>query len=383
MQWRAVQQANKGLAAAALACLLTVSSPVTSAAAPDIDVVRLQASYDNGPKRVRDAALEAHLAQLVKRITDANPDFATLAVTVHVLREPLPYAFLLDNGVTYVSTGLIARLSNETQLAGLIAAQVAGVVRHDDQTLHRTMRDRFVAQFIPSLVVITATVGMGTGALASAANRAEEAQRRKLQAASDAVALGWLERAGYDPREVPQGVQRLLDALTREQRFGTTELAKADTLTARVESFTQGLPPGDSNGAQVGKSSAADWWRPAARRFALEIAYEDLNNGRTTALTALLDSIEATDSPGGQTAFLRAQDLQKREPGQDHVADVIAAYERCIGYRDVPAIAFRELAFIYRSHGDAAQARSNFQQYLTRAPTSVDAPIIRGYLEGL
>ena len=383
MRLRAAQQANKGLIAAALACLLAIASPLTTGAAPDIDVVRLQASYDNGPKRVRDAALEAQLAQIVKRIADANPEFATVPVTVHVLREPLPYAFLLDNGVTYVSTGLIARLANETQLAGLIAAQVAGVVRHDDQTLHRTMRDRFVAQFIPSLVVITATVGMGAIPLGNAANRAEEAQRRKLEAASDAVALGWLKRAGYDPRQVSQGVQRLLDALTREQRFGTTELAKADTLTARVESFTNGLPPDDSNGGQLMQASTADWWRPAARRFALEIAYEDLSYGRTTSLSALLDSIEATDSPSGQTAYLRAKDLQSREPGQDHVADVISAYERCTAYKDAPPTAFRELAFIYRSHGDAARARSNFNQYLTRAPAAVDAPIIRGYLEGL
>src|SRR5262245_43752114 len=83
-------------------------APGAPSASPDIDLVRLQAGYDNGPNRIRDGAGAAHLAQMVKRIADANPEFAALPVEVRVLREPLAYAFVLDNGAAYVSTGLIA-----------------------------------------------------------------------------------------------------------------------------------------------------------------------------------------------------------------------------------------------------------------------------------
>jgi hypothetical protein len=383
MRRLAALMAKRALMATGVACTLvcSVASAAPSSAA-DIDVVRLQASYDNGNQRVRDAALEAHLAQIVKRISDANPDLAALPVIVHVLREPLPYAFALDNGATYVSTGLIARLSNDTQLAGLIAAPLAAIVRHDDQTLHRTMRERFLASFIPSLVVITATAGLGAVPLASATNKAQEALRVKLQAASDGAALQWLKQAGYDPSEVPRGLQGLLDELTREQRFGNANLNRSDMITARIASFTQGMPTAEATDGQA-PAAKADWWRRASRQFALDIVVDDLNNGRAVALGALLDSVDAADGPGGVTAFLRAEDLQKREPDHEHAAEVIAAYERCITYSDVPVIAFRELGFLYRHEGDAARARTNFQRYLTGAPKAADAPIIRGYLESL
>jgi hypothetical protein len=373
--------AKQVLMAAGVACGL-VCSAVSAAAASEIDIVRLQASYDNGNQRVHDAALEAHLAQIVKRIKDANPELANLTVTVHVLRETLPYAFCLDNGAMYVSTGLIARLANETQLAGLITAQFAGIVRRDDQALHRTLRQRALAEFIPDLLIITATMGAVGGALNKARSTAQEAGQLKLQSASDAAALQWLKQAGYDPREVPRGAQTLLDELTREQRFGGADLSRADKLAARIDSFTKGLPPEDVTSGQ-GTTATADWWRPTARQFALDIILDDLNNGRSVALQALLDSLDATDGPGGVTAFLRAQELQRREPGPEHAAEVIAAYERCIAYSDAPFVAFRELGFVYRREVDAARARTNFQRYLTIAPKAPDAPIIRGYLEGL
>jgi beta-barrel assembly-enhancing protease len=383
MKQRAGPWVHRRLAAAGLGCLFAVAYPVMPEAAEqstDIDLLRLQASYDNGPLRVHDTALESHLAQIVKRLADANSEFGALAVSVHVLRESLPCAFVLDSGATYVSTGLIARLGNEAQLAGLIAAQVAAVERHDEQTLHRAMRDRFTAQFIPSVVVITATLGLGAVPLASSAERAEAAHRRELQAASDAVALGWVQRAGYDPRQVPAGLQRVLDALSREQRFGTTEISSADKLAARIESLTRELPTSDDG--QSVTTSVTGWWRPAVRRYALDIANDDLSHGRSASLAALLDLVDASDGPSGQTAYLRAQDLQRREPGREHAAEVIAAYEQCIPYADAPPAAFRELAIVYRREGDNARARADFEQYLTRAPTAVDAPIIRGYLEG-
>jgi hypothetical protein len=383
---RAVRVAKRSLLTAALACTLACSVLAAPPSSPDIDLVRLESSYDSGNQRVRDAALEAHLAQIIKRLSDTSPELAALPVRVRVLRENLPYAFALDSGASYVSTGLIARLANEAQLAAVMAIQLAPGIRHDEQALNRTTNKRILAQAIPNVLLIMVTAALAAPAISKGSETAYQTERLRLQAASDAAAQQWLRQAGYDPRDAPRGMRLLLDDLTREQRFGDADLNRADTLTSRIEALSKGEPASEPSSASSASSvqsapAPADWFRAAARRFAFDIVWDDLNNGRTGALLALLDSVDAIDGPSGMSTFLRAQDLRQRQPGHEHAAEVIAAYETCITYPDVPFIAFRELGFLYRREGDAARARSSFQRYLTSAPAAVDAPIIRSYLE--
>jgi len=43
---------------------------------------------------------------------------------MRALRAPDPFIFCLDNGAAYVSTGLLARLQNDSQLAMLLAPEL-------------------------------------------------------------------------------------------------------------------------------------------------------------------------------------------------------------------------------------------------------------------
>jgi len=45
------------------------------------------------------------------------------------LRDPEPNAFALPNGSIYVTTGLLALLDNESQLAAIIAHELTHVMR--------------------------------------------------------------------------------------------------------------------------------------------------------------------------------------------------------------------------------------------------------------
>jgi hypothetical protein len=368
---------------ALMTALLGSGAAAAAAPTPEIDAARLEASYNAGATFVRHPALDGRLAELVARLVASNPDAGAVASRIHALREPLPYAFALDNGALYISTGLIARLSDETQLAGLIAAELAALVRHDSLSSRQSLRERGLAHFVPNLLLITATAGLAAVAINKGDIAARERVRRQLQSESDALALRWLARAGYDPHEVPRGLQRLLDALTQEQRFGASELANADLLNARIESFNRGMPPVAADASPAAAAPAAEWWRPLARRFALDIAYTDLNRGDAVALHGMLAEVDADDGPTSMTAFLRAEDLRKRATEPDRIREVIAAYQSCVAFADAPPLAYRELGFLYRRQGDVERARSSFQDYLSRAPTAADAPIIRGYMEAL
>src|SRR5262245_11473958 len=105
--------------AIALACVsafacLSAFAPAARAASPpppplppEVDNARLEASYNSGTQLVRDSRVDAYLAQIVERLAAANPDVRAASIRIHALKQPLPYAFGLDNGAVYVSTGLL------------------------------------------------------------------------------------------------------------------------------------------------------------------------------------------------------------------------------------------------------------------------------------
>jgi hypothetical protein len=135
--------------AAAVSIALSVlgfaaASQSRAAAAPDpaIHDERLEASYNSSSEFIQYPVLDHYLAQVVRRIQDANPDAASIAIRIHALNYALPYAFVLGSGAAYVSTGLIARLDNESQLAAVIAMPLAALVRHDNDKLSADQRQR-------------------------------------------------------------------------------------------------------------------------------------------------------------------------------------------------------------------------------------------------
>src|SRR5688572_24268126 len=106
---------------------LIVVAPMALADQPRIpaqvltEASREEARLNSRPELVRDAALDARLAAFVQRLIAHDPDAAAGGFRIHALRSAAPYVFCLDNGAIYVSTGLLARVQNDSQLAALIA----------------------------------------------------------------------------------------------------------------------------------------------------------------------------------------------------------------------------------------------------------------------
>ncbi len=378
--------------AVALAAFALAGAPRTSIAAVPESVIeeRLEAGYSAGKDLVRDPALDHELERIVTRIRSANPDAADLAVRIHALRGTLPSAFALQNGALYVSTGLIARLGDEAELAAVIAAQLASVIRHDTTTGESEVRAALLRRLIPNLLAIGATIGLAGGAISRADTEARDKILLGLQAQSDAVALHWLAQSGYDPAAFARGLKRLSHALSAEQRSDTTELANVKALDARIAQLGEtvatdpplpsaGITPASLAGAPA--SIPRDWFRPAARRFELDIATQDLERSNGVGFLALLEAVDRDDGAGGVTALMRADYLRQTRADLASLPEVIGAYQACTAFKDAPPRAFRELGYLHRRNGEPALARADFLEYLKRAPTAADAPIVRSYLE--
>jgi len=363
-----------------LFALLCTVGTAAAAADDSLSDERLEASYNTGPTFIHYPALDAYLAQVVRRLQGANPDAAALPLRLHAIENELPYSFVLNNGASYVSTGLLARLEDEKQLAAMIALSLAPVVRHDAQTNSAEGRKRVVRSYLPNLLIITATAGLGAIAIKKADDQAAAERTARLQSASDAVALHWLASAGYDPHAAPAALHRLFETLEAEKRFGTSEFSDLGGLAARADALDHLVTEVPAPSESAKPVDPTGNFPKISTYYALRRAGADVE-GHPVSVVPILDRIEARQGETGPSAFLRAELIRRNSADQASVPAAIQAYERCVAHADAPPTAFRELAFLYRRANDTEHARKNFLTYLAHAPNADDAPIIRTYLE--
>ena len=77
-----------------------------------------------------------------------------------VLRDPSPNAFALPNGHVYVHTGMIARLRDEDQLAGLLAHEISHVAGHHGIIEHRATKKKVTVK-VPKANLLTTSSLLG------------------------------------------------------------------------------------------------------------------------------------------------------------------------------------------------------------------------------
>ena len=277
----------------------------------------------------------------------------------------LPYSFTLANGAHYVSTGLIAQLQSEAELAALIALPLAALCRGDADKLQAGERQRVLSNLVPNLLVVTLTAGLGAKSLGRAQEKETEDQRIRLRDASDAVALQWLTAAGFEATAADTALRRLVDGLPTIDCSGTGEFSRPLELMSRRDALRRSASGPDGGGAEAVRTPAAPTaadagFRALSRRYALALARADVNS-HPSSLPAWLARIDRRDGPSGYTAFLRAE-LARRNSGTNEGATAaIRAYETCVGFADAPVAAYRELGFLLQRTGASDRARQAFE----------------------
>jgi predicted Zn-dependent protease len=174
---------------------------------------RILAAYGGGYK---DARLEALLDRTVDRLVTASerPD---LKYKVTVLNSPNINAFALPAGQLYVTRGLAALANDTSELASVMAHEMAHVIAD-----HASMRqDQAQQAAIASRVVSDVLSDPSVGALALAKSKIALASfSRAQELEADGIGVGIAARAGFDP----YGAARFLTAMGRnaELRAGAS-----------------------------------------------------------------------------------------------------------------------------------------------------------------
>ena len=139
--------------------------------------------------------VEQALVPVVSRIV-ATSERPEQAYRITILNAPAVNAFALPGGFLYVTRGLLALADDSAEVAAVLAHEMAHVTA--DHAVERQNKARNA--LIVSRVVSDVLEGDASGQLALASSRrslATFSRRQELEA--DAIGVGTIGRAGYDP----------------------------------------------------------------------------------------------------------------------------------------------------------------------------------------
>ncbi len=154
---------------------------------------------------------ERMLAVIVGRLVAVSDD-PSRVYKITLLDSPKVNAFALPGGFLYVTRGLLALANDSSEVAAVIAHEMAHVTAN-----HAIIRqDKLNSVAIGEKVVTEVLQDNNAGKVALAANRlrlSQFSQEQELQA--DAIGIRMIGRAGYDPF----AAERFLDTMERYRTF--------------------------------------------------------------------------------------------------------------------------------------------------------------------
>ena len=171
----------------------------------------IEKEFDN---KVPNENIQKYVANVGGKLADVSDrpmpyEFALLA-------SKIPNGFALPGGKIYVTAGLVSRMTNERQLAAVLAHEVVHVAdKHSVKGLQRQMGASILVELV-GMAVGGDTAQSAQAAAELAAGITNLKYSRGDESTSDAVGIRYMVRAGYNP----WGMVELLELL---QSLSNTE----------------------------------------------------------------------------------------------------------------------------------------------------------------
>ena len=171
---------------------------------------QLSQQINSQVRLVTDPEANAYVNRLGRALV-SQTEMGQLPWEFHIINDPAVNAFNIPGGHVYINTGLIAAADNASELAGVMAHEIAhGVERHATEQMTKAYGLQMLAgvllgQNSGQLAQIAAQIA-GTGALASFSRDAERQ--------ADRLGTRMMAGAGYDPR----GMVTMFEELLQMQR---------------------------------------------------------------------------------------------------------------------------------------------------------------------
>lgn len=335
---------------------------------------------------IQDAKLTSYLRDLAGKV--GGP--AARDLRVYLAHVPEFNAFMAPTGFMVVFSGLLTRMRNEAQLAGVIAHEAGHFLRKHQLRAWRDARLKTDAFTL---------FGMGLGGLSAAGggfsgmgDLYQLAQfgtifslaqyGRDLEKEADATGLRLISQAGYSPMEMSNTWAQLIAeqeasaAMRKKQpRRGTSLLASHPAPADRMA---------DLKASAIEVQAASRTFDTGRERYASLIAPH---------MQMLLDDQVKLNDPGaslyiiqtlakdGWTGTLRFYEAEVwRLKGRGHGADearAVQGYAAAVQLPDAPAEAWRAHGYALLKAGQAEPAKRALARYLAMKPAASDAAMVR------
>lgn len=185
---------------------------------------------------INDSAANAYINRLGQQIVSQTP-MANLPWQFHIIDDPEVNAFNIPGGHVYVTTGLIGASDNLSELAGVMAHEIAhGVERHATEQMTRSYGLGIIAALVlgqnPAVYqqILAQIIGSGTMARFG----------RGAEIEADVLGTRYMHAAGYNPNGLITMFEELLERRQRQpgavdKFFSTHPLTEDRIDTVRAE----------------------------------------------------------------------------------------------------------------------------------------------------
>jgi predicted Zn-dependent protease len=392
----------------------------------------LDRRFDREGLVLEDEATNAYLKRVGEVLLPRGLNLEHVLWKFRALRDPVPNAFALPNGSIYVSTGLLALMDNESQVAAVLAHEMTHVQRRHTYLQNRSNRKKFLTMNIMAAIGAYAPGGVA-GAVITIVTAVAPfivlatmfGYSRDLEREADLKGIDMMIAAEYPPEEMVKMMKVLKMDLEGEdiryfyndhpalqERINYLDSylgARADKVTSQMElhreraayfTKTESIMRHDiqlaMNAARFRSAvylaqRLVDFHPNSSENvFLLAEAYRNLG-----PRSPQLSEKELTNSAKKDAAKKRAKrtpdeenrDLLATEAGQENwKANQQRAeelYLRALKLDDPFPAAHRGLGMLYEKLERQSDAAAEYERYLELAPAAVDGERIRKRLEAL
>lgn len=381
---------------------------------------------------LEDTATNAYLKRIGEILVPRGLQLEHVVWKFRALRDPVPNAFALPNGSVYVTSGLLALMDNESEVAAVLAHELTHVMRRHTYLQNRSNRKKILAINIINAVSVWNPVGGIAGAAIDIITAVAPlivvatifGYSRDLEREADLKGVELMANAEYPPEEMVQALKLLSNDIEGEQirLFYNDHPALQDRIKyvsaylgsnavkvtaamelnreknayfARAESIMRHDIQLAINAARFRSAfylsqRLVEFHNSSENAFWLAESYRTLGP-RSPQLT----DKELTNSAKKDAAKKRAKrtpeeeerDLLAGEAGQQtwktNQQKAEELYLRALQLDSPFPAAHRGLGMLYEKLGRRTEAVSQYEKYLEAAPAAIDHERIQRRLEAL
>jgi beta-barrel assembly-enhancing protease len=331
---------------------------------------------------IKDPELIRYLQALIGQV--GGP--AAKDMRIYLARIPEFNAVMFPTGFAVIFSGLLLRMRNEAQLAGVIAHESGHFLRRHMIRMWRDQRRKSDLFAIGAMVagVAGAGAGINTGDITQLAQLGTILSlfrySRTLEAEADAMGVRLLAENGYPPMEMANTWEQLIgeqDASARHRRkrrdrghslFATHPAPEARMADLKASAAEATLP------GRIYDERRARYLQAIGpiRKMLLDDQVKLNDPGASQYLIETL----ARDGWNGLLRFYEAEVWRLRNRHGDELR-AAQGYAVAVAYPDAPPEAWRWHGLSLMKAGRQPEARAALSRYLAMQPNAADAPFIR------